>query len=109
MYKVLPGLFTLPAGSGDIRVGATAIPVAITMTKPDHRKGFMRWQVLGILDLVMAVTLATMARLHGMDMGAMTVLPLSLVPSFIVPLLMMLHIILYRPGQAGARTKVRAC
>jgi hypothetical protein len=73
------------------------------------RKGFMRWQVLGILDLVMAVTLATMARLHGMDMGAMTVLPLSLVPSFIVPLLMMLHILLYRPGQAGARTKVRAC
>ena len=26
----------------------------------------MRWQVLGILDLVMAVILATMARLHGM-------------------------------------------
>ena len=105
LYKVLPGLFALPAGSGDILVGATAIPVAIKMTNPDHRKGFIRWQVLGILDLVMAVTLATIARLQGMDMGAMTVLPLSLVPSFIVPLLMILHIICIAQARQGHERK----
>jgi hypothetical protein len=52
--------------------------------------------VLGIADLIMAVSLGTTARLldpHGASMVAMTVLPLSMVPTFLVPLFVMFHVI----------------
>jgi hypothetical protein len=54
------------------------------------------WQVLGITDLVTAVTLGTTAQLlrpHDPSMLPMTVLPLSLIPTFLVPLFLILHTI----------------
>lgn len=95
-FGILPGVFALPAGWGDVAIGATAPLVAMTLADPAHRKGFILWQVLGILDLVMAVTLGITAGLispAGPATGAMTVLPLSLVPTFIVPLLLIFHVI----------------
>ena len=44
----------------------------------------------------MAFTLGTIARLispDGVGTGVMTVLPLSLIPTFAVPLLIMLHVL----------------
>jgi hypothetical protein len=96
-YGILPGIFALPAGWGDIAIGATAPLVAFKLANPRHRTSFMVWQLLGMADLVVAVTMGTTARLihpHGIDTGAMTVLPLSLIPTFAVPLLLMLHAIL---------------
>jgi hypothetical protein len=64
------------------------------MANPIHRNGFIVWQVLGIADLVAAVGLGTTAGLlspHGPSMAAMTVLPLSLIPTFLVPLFFILH------------------
>ena len=94
---ILPWLFALPAGLGDMAIGITAPWVAEKwIAGHDHKRGFIRWQILGILDLVTAVTLGTTARLidpSGPGMGAMTVLPLSLVPTFIVPLLFIVHVI----------------
>ncbi len=95
-YAILPGLFALPAGWGDITIGATAILVAAKLVNPDHRKGFILWQLLGISDLVVAVTMGTMAGLispNGIPTAPMTVLPLSLIPTFAVPLFTILHII----------------
>ena len=37
-YGLLPGLFALPAGWGDIVIGATAPLVAMTLANPDHRR-----------------------------------------------------------------------
>jgi hypothetical protein len=93
---VLPGIFALPAGYGDMAVGATASFVAWKLANPSHRNSFVLWQVLGIADLVMAVSLGTTAGLlspHGPAMVAMTVLPLSLVPAFFVPLFVIFHTI----------------
>ncbi|PYX01957.1 MAG: hypothetical protein DMG86_08935 [Acidobacteria bacterium] len=93
---ILPGVFALPAGLGDIAIGATAPLVAIKLGNFNHRRGFIFWQILGISDLVMAVTLGTIARLispDGVGTGVMTVLPLSLIPTFAVPLLIMLHVL----------------
>ncbi|MGA8620508.1 MAG: hypothetical protein WB660_18540 [Candidatus Sulfotelmatobacter sp.] len=95
-HGVLPSVFALPAGWGDIAIGATASFVALKRASPDHRKIFVLWQVLGIADLVTAVTLGTLARVidpHGIPTNAMTVLPLSLIPTFAVPLLLILHVI----------------
>lgn len=95
-FGILPAVFAWPAGVGDMLIGATAPLVAWRLAQPDHRNRFMLWQALGMLDLVTAVTLGTTAGLispHGVAMTAMTVLPLSLVPTFIVPLLLIFHII----------------
>jgi hypothetical protein len=94
-FGALPALFALPAGLGDMAVGATAPWIASRLGRHD-RRGFLLWHVLGILDLVMAVTLGATARLispAGPAMSAMTVLPLSLIPTFFVPLLFILHLI----------------
>lgn len=95
-YGILPGIFALPAGWGDIAIGATAPLVAFKLANPRHRASFIVWQLLGMADLVIAVTMGTTARLihpEGIATGAMTVLPLSLIPTFAVPLLLMLHTI----------------
>jgi hypothetical protein len=94
-FRILPGIFALPAGWGDIGIEATAALVAMRLTSAEHRKSFILWQVLGISDLVMAVTLGTIARLispQGIPTSVMTVLPLSLIPTFAVPLLIILHV-----------------
>lgn len=95
-YGILPGMFALPAGWGDIAIGATAIFAGLKLATPDHRKSFIAWQLLGMADLVNALAMGTLANFidpHGIPTAAMTVLPLSLIPTFAVPLLMMLHII----------------
>lgn len=93
---VLPAVFALPAGYGDMAIGATAAFVAWRLATPRHRNSFIFWQILGIIDLVLAVTLGTTATLlspHGPTTASMTVLPLSLVPTFLVPFYMICHVI----------------
>jgi hypothetical protein len=94
--NALPAIFAWPAGYGDMLIGATAGFAAWKLAEPVHRGTFIFWQLLGILDLVTAVSLGTTARLldpHGASMLPMTVLPLSLIPTFFVPLFLMLHVI----------------
>jgi hypothetical protein len=93
---LLPGVFALPAGWGDIAIGATAPLAALKLANVSRRRGFILWQILGIFDLVMAVALGTAARWispNEVATALMTVLPLSLIPTFGVPLLIVLHII----------------
>lgn len=93
---VLPAIFALPAGYGDMIIGMTATLVAWKLANPVRRNSFILWQLLGIADLVTAVSLGTTAGLispDGPSMAAMTVLPLSLVPTFLVPLFLIFHVI----------------
>ncbi|MGA8273252.1 MAG: hypothetical protein WB919_16940 [Candidatus Sulfotelmatobacter sp.] len=93
---ILPGVFALPAGLGDITIGMTAPLVALKLANIGQRRSFIFWQILGIADLVIAITLGTTASLispHGVTTQAMSVLPMSLIPTFAVPLLIMLHVI----------------
>lgn len=102
-HQVLPGVFALPAGYGDIAIGATATLVAWKLANPEHRGSFIAWQLLGILDLVTAVTLGVTARLitpSGPTMALVTELPLSLIPTFFVPLFTMIHVICIAQARA---------
>jgi hypothetical protein len=95
-YGILPGVFAMPAGWGDIFMGATAPFAAKYLANPARRNGFIAWQLLGMLDLVTALVTAMASRFlapDGPQMTPMTVLPLSLVPTFGVPLYLILHII----------------
>lgn len=95
-YHVLPGAFALPAGWGDIAIGATAPLAAWGLARPQRRAGFILWQLLGIADLVNAVilgALTAMSRPPGAGDFPMAVLPMSLIPTFFVPLLFIVHLI----------------
>jgi hypothetical protein len=94
-YKILPAYFALSAGWGDIIIGATAPFAALVLANPAHRRGFIFWQLLGIADLVNALALGTLSGVdpHGISTVAMTVLPMSYIPTFAVPVFLILHII----------------
>lgn len=108
-YGILPKLFAWPAGWGDILIGATAPFVALRLTKNSRRGSFILWQVLGIVDLVNAVTLGALSGYidpKGVGGGAMTVLPLSLIPTFLVPLFLILHVICIAQARQGRLANV---
>jgi hypothetical protein len=96
-YEILPEILALPAGWGDIAIGATALPVALLLARPEHKTSFIVWQVLGVTDLVLAITLGAAARfidpqgVAEISTAPMAFLPLSLIPTFAVPLLLILH------------------
>ncbi len=95
-FGILPWFFALPAGLGDMSVGFTAWLAATRLANPARRSRFILWQLFGIADLVVAVSLAALAGViapHGTSTAAMTVLPMSLIPTFAVPLLFILHIL----------------
>jgi hypothetical protein len=110
-YKILPAFFALSAGWGDIFIGATAPFAALWLANPEHRRGFIFWQVLGITDLVNALALATLAGVidpHGIPTGAMTVLPMSYIPTFAVPVFLILHIISIAQARRWPATRFAA-
>jgi hypothetical protein len=95
-YKILPAYFALSAGWGDIIIGATAPFAALWLVDPARRRGFILWQLLGIADLVNALTLGTLAGFidpHGISTAPMAVLPMSYITTFAVPVFLILHII----------------
>lgn len=90
--------FAIPAGVGDILIGVTAIPFALFLRKGYSwsKYALVVWNVLGIADLVMAVSLGL---LTSPDFGTstMTTLPWILIPTVAVPATLALHVItLYR-------------
>ena len=92
----LPAIFALPAGYGDMFIGATAILVAWKLAEPRRRGAFIGWQLLGMLDLITAVTLGVTSPFldpHGIPVTPMTLLPFSLIPTFFVPLFLIFHVI----------------
>jgi hypothetical protein len=96
---LLPGVFALPAGWGDFAIGITAPLLAWLWKAPYPKKTFVVWNVLGIADLVVAVTLGILASRTPVGLLAgnvstqlMSVFPLSMIPTFFVPLFVILHL-----------------
>lgn len=99
---VLPGIFALPAGWGDVAIALTAPLVAWMMGSQSRSRLaiLLIWNVLGLIDLVTAVSLgiltsqSTLGILAGATTSAAVVtFPLSLIPTFLVPFYLMLHLI----------------
>jgi len=99
---VLPGIFALPAGWGDVAIALTAPLMAwMLVAKSRLRLGILvLWNVLGLLDLIVAISLgiltsqSTLGILAGATTSALVVtFPLSLIPTFLVPFYFILHLI----------------
>ena len=105
----MPGAFALPAGYGDIAIGIAAPLVAwlYFKSRPGSRLLAGIWNIAGIADLVLAVTLGFLTspspfqRLaFSLPNELITAFPLVLVPTFAVPLAILLHLVsLWRLGK----------
>jgi len=99
-YNVLPGAFAWPAGLGDLAIGATAPALVLAIARNPQvvtSRLFVIWNVLGILDLVVAVGTGTLVAWFGLgadraSIAPMAQLPLLLIPAFLVPSFVILHI-----------------
>jgi hypothetical protein len=107
----LPFDFAVPGGIGDIAAAAGVIAFAwrcARMETPLQRAALFVWNVFGLLDLLYVV--ATAARLVTSEpesMKLLTRLPLSLLPTFFVPLLLFTHVVIFARLRA-ASTRARA-
>lgn len=100
-YGILPGLFAWPAGLGDIGIAVAAPWILVSLIqRPGFAasRAFVAWNLLGIFDLVVAVSLGALATTLSADVigtvttGPMSHLPLVLIPAFLVPGFLMLHL-----------------
>ena len=109
----LPYTFAHSAGWGDIAVGVTALPV---MWAIRHRSAGWQWitaawNVLGMADLLTAVTLGvgstpgSLVRFNFEAPGAAAIamFPWVLIPAFFVPLLLLTHVGVFAALVASAR------
>ena len=111
---LLPGLFALPAGVGDVSVGliAAGIGIGVIGGRPLRASTVLRWNLLGIADLITAVTTGFLTAPSAFQIFAfdrpnelISVFPLVLIPTFLVPLAILLHIIsLIQLGRSTAHT-----
>jgi hypothetical protein len=90
----LSPVFALPAGIGDVAVGVLALPVAFYLARYEDsgRAIAVGWNMLGILDLVVAITLGFLATTGRLGIAPRPLgYPLVMVPAFAVPLSLILH------------------
>ena len=99
-YKVLPAPFALTAGLGDMAIGIAAPWMILGLVRRPAfaaSAAFVRWNVLGILDLVVALSLGAASGIlatgapGAITTAPMQTLPLLIIPAFLVPLFLMLH------------------
>jgi hypothetical protein len=108
---LLPAVFALPAGLGDIAAGISAPFIARHL---ERRSAAIRFHLLGIADLVIALSIAFLAGLgpvqvfHGTASTLpLSQLPLALIPTVAVPSALTLHVISLTQLRRHARAHVR--
>jgi len=110
---VLPGLFAIPTGIIDIAFALTSFVVAARLVTREGRArpGFIAWHILGLSGLAVSVTLAilTSTPRFGLVQGGitsqpMTWFPMSLVPTFIGPFVLICHLL----AIVAASTRLRS-
>jgi hypothetical protein len=96
----VPALWAIPAGIGDILIGASAFWVAGRLDSPGGRRRAVVFNLLGLLDLVVAIGLGILTNPGAVQLfyttptpEVMTRFPLALVPGFLVPLAFMVHFV----------------
>src|SRR5919198_1224701 len=87
---IIPPTFGIPAGVGDVLIGVTAIPIAFFLKKGYSwsKSAAVIWNVLGIADLVMAISLGLITspeQLKETGTATMQTLPWIFIPAVAVP------------------------
>ena len=93
---VLPYDFAMPGGIGDIVVATLALAIVlIPLTEAALVRAVRVWNIVGLVDIsLVVITAARLNLANPLQMRALTYLPLSLLPTFLVPLIIATHIII---------------
>lgn len=93
----LPHAFAVPGGVGDIAVAVAAIAILLIPMSDERRLRMISiWNVVGLVDILLVISTAARLVWSGsQELRAMTYLPLSLLPTFLVPLIVAGHIAIY--------------
>ncbi len=107
----LPAAFAVSAGWGDALVGILALVVlwrCLPIRTSGQRRAVLGWNVFGLLDILLV--LFNGVRLFLQDPGLATSffsLPMALLPLFIVPLVLVTHVVLFfwvdAPSETGGQ------
>ena len=110
----LPAVFAVPAALGDIAIGLAAPLVARRLARGTGHLRAVWFNVLGIVDLVVAVSIGFLSGLGPYrplevtpSTEPLSLLPLALVATVAVPLAVALHIVSLRLLAAAARADQR--
>lgn len=100
---ILPATFAIPTGVIDVAFALTSFFVAarLVSTRGSPRRGFIAWHILGLAGLAVSVTLAILLSSNrfgflakeGVTIQAMAQFPMSLVPTFIGPMVLICHLL----------------
>ena len=114
VQNLVPGIFALPAGIGDVATGLMALPVAIALTSgpAEARRAAIAWNIFGLLDFAVAVSIGLMIAPGPFQMIVPSIpnatggiYPSVMIPAFAVPSSILLHALslrqLRRRSKAG--------
>src|SRR6266536_28118 len=92
----LPCAFVTQAGWGDIVVAIFALPVVAAMRARFAKRLLLVWNTVGFVDIIFVVFSALRIGLRDwQSMHALRDLPLSLLPTFLVPLIIASHVLIF--------------
>lgn len=92
--RQLPYAFAVLGGWGDIVIATLAL--FLLVLRPSSRLIYHVWNTLGLLDILFVVGTATrLALADSTSMAALLRFPLSLLPTFIVPLIIFTHVVIF--------------
>jgi hypothetical protein len=114
LHGQLPGIWALPAGTGDVLTGLFAVPTAIALAAgtAEGRRAAILWNIFGFADLCVAITLGMIISPgpfqlivpNGLSIG-LDGYPNVLTPAFVVPGSILLHALSLRQLRRRGRTK----
>ena len=103
--NVIPGVFALPAGVGDVITGLLAVPIAISLAAdtPEARRAAIGWNVFGLVDFAVAVSIGLMTAPGPFQLitpsipnSTVGIYPNAMIPAFAVPSSILLHVLSLR-------------
>jgi hypothetical protein len=114
---LLPGLWALPAGTGDVLTGLFAVPAAVALAAgtAEGRQAAILWNIFGLADFAVAITLGLIISpgpfqlivLNGPSIG-LDGYPNVLTPAFVVPGSILLHALSLRQLRRRSRAEALA-
>ena len=93
----LPSAFAVPSGWTDIIVASLALGVVLLPLRAElRRRAVLLWNTVGLVDLLFLVAAATrIGRSQPWQLAPVQHLPRSRLPTFLVPLLIATHALIY--------------
>lgn len=107
LMHVLPPQFGYPEGFGDVVAALFCVPLALAIRSNSHspklRTAFVVWNVYGLIDLVSAISMGILysngplgVLRSDVSTAPMVTFPVNLIPTFFVPLFILLHLLSLR-------------